>query len=202
MKKLLLVFKVGFGGVVVAAVWVQLLEVPHTVFRITNFFSFFTIESNILGALTLLVSAGFLLAGKRPRWLGYVRGAATLYMVVTGIVYGLLLRNIDVQITHPWVNNVLHYIFPCVLLADWLADRPAALAFKKALWWLAFPFMYLAYSLVRGSIVHWYPYPFLNPQPHGYARVATASAVIALVGVALTLLLAKSTHLGTPKKRS
>ncbi len=160
-------------------------------FSPANFFSFFTIESNLL---TLLV---FVLAATTPRnrLLDYVRGAATLYMVATGIMYSLLLAGADVQTPIAWVNAVLHYIFPLAVLLDWLVDQPARLNRKKALLWLTFPVAYLAYTLIRGAAVHWYPYPFLNVSLHGYLVVAINSAVIAAAFVALTLALASTPHL-------
>jgi membrane protease YdiL (CAAX protease family) len=56
--------------------------------------------------------------------------------------------------------------------------------------WLAWPLVYLAYSLVRGAVVDWYPYPFLDPdESGGYAGVAGyALAILAAftaVGLAL-----------------
>ena len=63
----------------------------RTAFSATNFFSYFTILSNIIAAVALAIVAA------RPAVcddvvLGHVlRGAATLYMTVTGIVYATLL---------------------------------------------------------------------------------------------------------------
>ena len=49
-----------------------------------------------------------------------------------------------------------------------------------------FPACYLAYVLIRGSMVGWYPYPFLNPVNVGGYRGVTAYAV----ALAVSLLLA------------
>jgi len=84
-----------------------------------------------------------------------------------------------------------------VLLADWLVDRPARpVVFTSALVWLVYPVAYLAYSLVRGAIVDWYPYPFLDAGEKGYGSVAVTSVVIAVFAVGLTWLLAWTTRLG------
>ena len=55
-----------------------------------------------------------------PRGWPYFRGAVTLYMAITGIVYALLLSDVDVQLSSRWVNATLHEILPLVLLADWI----------------------------------------------------------------------------------
>ena len=84
-----------------------------------NFFSFFTIQSNLLAGVTLL------LVVTRPGtpWLSWLRGLATLCMVVTGIVFSVLLSGLpaDVLTAVPWDNVVLHYLVPIWFALDWLA---------------------------------------------------------------------------------
>jgi hypothetical protein len=50
----------------------------------------------------------------------------------------------------------------------------------------------LAYSLLRGPLAHWYPYPFLNAPVLGYGRVGVNSGLVLLcflgVGAALIAL--------------
>ena len=55
-------------------------------------------------------------------------------------------------------------------------DRPVRrIGFRTALPWLGVPLVYVAYSLLRGPLVDWYPYPFLDPADGGYGRVAVVS---------------------------
>lgn len=166
-----------------AAIITQLknsISAPGT-FNVVNFFSFFTIESNIIIAVVFLVSGYFVLIERTSERLDFVRGASILFMITTGIIYFVLLRSVDVQVTTPWVNNILHYIVPIVALLDWLVNPPLQkISFKKALLWLTFPFLYFVYSLVRGSITHWYPYPFLNADTNTYAQIAVSSVAIAV----------------------
>ena len=75
--------------------------------------------------------------------------------------------------------------------SDWLiAGRVPPIRYRSALAWLLFPLAYLVYSLIRGSIVEWYPYPFLNPATRGYSGVLISSAVIALVLAGVTVVIA------------
>ena len=80
---------------------------------------------------------------------------------------------------------------PVAVVADWLLDPPRLrLRTRDVLWCLPFPSAYLAWSLGRGALVQWYPYPFLNPaQPGGYGTVALYGAGIALTFVLAALLL-------------
>ena len=59
-------------------------------FRPGNFFSFFTIQSNILAA-TLLVLTALIRRDERSRSFDAVRGAATFYITITFVVFALLL---------------------------------------------------------------------------------------------------------------
>ena len=159
-----------------------------------NFFSFFTIESNIIIAVSLLLGAFAMYAKKKSKKLDYFRGAATLYMVVTGIVFSLLLSGLEgVALTAvPWDNIVLHYIIPVAAVIDWIIDPPSRrIEFKKALAWLIFPLAYLVYSLTRGPIVNWYPYPFLNPANGGYGQIAVTSLLILVGGIAMVWVVSR-----------
>jgi hypothetical protein len=143
-----------------------------------NFFSFFTIESNILAVVVLL--GGGLADPRSERW-AYFRGAVTLYMVITGIVYAALLSNVDVQLPAPWTNSVLHRVLPILLLVDWVFRPPWTRASRaRALGWLLFPLAYFAYSLIRGPHANFYPYPFLDPRPNGYDHVVVYAIVLAV----------------------
>ena len=123
-------------------------------------------------------------------WLSQLRGAATLYMGITGMIFSLLLSGADVQTPIPWVNSVLHYIFPLFIVIDWLVDRSVRpLAFRQGLVFLVYPVAYGAYCLIRGPIVDWYPYPFLDPRVHGYLYVVIMMVFVAVVGLALAWLL-------------
>ncbi|MEC5179728.1 Pr6Pr family membrane protein [Arthrobacter sp. CG_A4] len=85
-----------------------------------------------------------------------------VYMTITGIVYSLLLSDVEVNTPIPWVNVVLHFTIPTVMVIDWLVDLPRIrVSLRESLIWLAFPLLYLVYSLLRGPIVGWYPHPFL-----------------------------------------
>ncbi|MEE2522302.1 Pr6Pr family membrane protein [Pseudarthrobacter sp. J75] len=165
-------------------------------YRPLNFFSFFTIESNIIAVAAFAIGGWYAWKGQSPRWLEFLRGGATMYMTITGIVYSLLLSNVQVDTAVPWINVVLHYTVPTVVVIDWLVDLPRRrISLKESLVFLAFPLLYLVYSLIRGPIADWYPYPFLDPRIDGYGNVAVMSVLIALVAFVLAVIMALSTRL-------
>lgn len=190
--------RIGFGALTFSAVITQLFTSILLERSIVNFFSFFTIESNILAGALLLITGIYGLIKRRVDRLDFLRGAATLYMSMTGIIYLLLLSGNEValQTTTPWVNMVLHYIMPVAMLIDWLATPPVkAIRFERALWWLAFPALYLIYSFIRGSFVNWYPYPFINPlNTEWQAILATCLVILFAIIILIRLLILSKKH--------
>ncbi len=185
------VARLVLAGLTLVAVGAVLAHVLDQRAPVSNFVSYFTIQSNVLAAGVLGFVGTTVLRGRDPDELASLRGAATLYMTVTGIVYVLLLRGVDVQTPEPW-NSVLHYLMPVVMLLDWLAFPPRRVpAYRRALWWLAYPVAYLLYSLVRGAVVDWYPYPFLDPAD-GYPGVLVVSAAMLLVAAGLVWALLRA----------
>lgn len=180
------VVRLSLTVAVVAAIAAQLqFLADNDLLRTVNFFSFFTIDSNILAAL---VFVGLEFDGSSPvGWLGRrCRGAATLYMAMTGIIYAVLLAPIaaDVSTQLDWVNAVLHIVVPISAIADWVSDPPSPAPDRRAaLWWLSFPVVWLAYTVVRGNIVDWYPYPFLDPRDDVEHAAGSWPAVVITTGV-------------------
>lgn len=143
-------------------------------FQPANHYSFFTILSNLFAAVVMLLGVFRPVSAQ-------IRGAAVVYMATTGLVYSFLLQGIDVQ-TPAYANWVLHIIVPVLVVVEWLLAPERT---RRWWTWLAFPLAYLVYSLVRGSIVGWYPYPFLDPRRQGYSGVLATCLFVAVVFVVL-----------------
>jgi hypothetical protein len=175
------------GLLAVVAVFRQLAIQIGLGFSLVNFFSYFTNLANILAASVLILGAWRALAGHQTTRLGdQVRAASVVYMAVVGIVFGVLLRDVDLGALLPWVNFVLHVLMPCVVVVDWFLLPPQRpLAMRNLALWLIAPALYLVYVLIRGGLIGWYPYPFLNPDMGGgYGSVA-----VYIVGIAVVFLL-------------
>lgn len=187
-KKLLIGYKLFFALLGFSAIVTEIATIAERGrFNPANFFSFFTIESNILVFVVLLLSAVAVAMGKNGK-LDTLRGATTVYILIVGIGFSFLLAGLeDVALTAvPWDNTVLHYIMPIAMLVDFLIDRPKRkLAFKQSLYWLLFPIAYVSYSLTRGALVGWYPYPFLNPDINGYGAIAFTASCLLVLGLVL-----------------
>lgn len=137
-----------------------------------NVFSYFTVQSNLIAAAVFFITAFALLKRKMlGNWFHYVRGGSVLYMLITGTVYTLLLEHnpqAHGALAFNWRNFVLHKFVPVFILAWWLIwPSRKAVSAKQAFYWLIFPVVWLTYTLVRGAIIGWYPYPFLDPKEVG-----------------------------------
>jgi hypothetical protein len=185
-RAFLTAYRAGFASLALAALAAQFARSSDRPgFSAVSFFSFFTNDSNIIAASVFLWAAFHRSATHRGAR-DLVRGAPVVYMVTTGIVFALFLADLNEElgVTLPWVNAVVHQVMPLAVAADWLIDPPETrLAFPRTSWWLAFPAAWLGYTLVRGAVIGWYPYPFLDPANHGAIGV-----VAAVVGIALFML--------------
>lgn len=181
--------RVAFGLLALVALTVGYDRDFHTGDGV-NFFFYFTDLSNLFGAFVLLVG-GIAAVRGRPGVPDLVRGSAVLYLLITGLVYWTLLANTINAETIRWQNYVVHGVMPAVLLLDWLISPPKTrLGYGMTSRWLAFPLLYLAVSLIRGPIVRWWPYDFLDPtQPGGYTHVTTWSFIVTGVFVVFGLLI-------------
>ncbi len=186
------------GQIVTSLAFWQAQGLTDIPFRLVNFFSFFTIESNVLATVVLVMAVGLTALRKNPMWFTVLRAVATTFMVTTGIVYNLLLRGIELPqgSTLDWSNEILHLWGPLYLLVDWIfAPGRLRLEWKHIGTIVAFPIVWAVYTLIRGAVTYdplldggWYPYPFLNPETsaNGYLSVSfyviLIAAVIGLVG--------------------
>ncbi|HWK78389.1 Pr6Pr family membrane protein [Microbacterium sp.] len=166
---------------------------------IANFFSYFTILSNVLAVIALVIGGLWMLRTRRtaeaePAWLATLLACASTYMIVTGIVYNLLLRNIPLAgISDVWTNETLHVVIPLVMLADVLfAPRRRALPRGAMLTAVIFPIVWAAYTLIRANFITspatgnpwWYPYPFLDPHLQG----GYLGVIAYILGIAVAII--------------
>ena len=169
--------------VAVVAQWLASSQTPT--YSFWNFLGYFTIQSNLIVAVALAVT--LVAAARRKRAdlaVSVLRGAATVYIATTGIVYNTLLTGANVSASVPWSNDIVHKIIPVYAVLDWLlfSDR-ARLLLRHVWWFLLYPAVWTTVVLVRGATDGWVPYPFLDPA-QGYGVVA-----IYVVGIAVSITL-------------
>lgn len=129
---------------------------------IANFFSYFTIQSNIIVAL---VATSWLfnknLFGRFQRL--FELGGLINITITFFVVYFVLSKLQVLEGINLIADNFVHVYTPIVYVLVWLVFRAKKkYSFKTMLKWLVYPIGYFVYSIIRGAIVGWYPYPFIN----------------------------------------
>lgn len=172
---------------------------------IVRFFSYFTVTTNTVLAITL-TSVIVVLRSRRSSFLARtdVISAVTAYMIVVGVTYSLILR----ATWHPAglqlvADRALHDVMPVVAVAYWLLFVPKGeLRWRMIAWWLIYPVAYLLYSLAAGVVTGFYPYPFIDVGVLGYPRTLANGAGITIAFVALaSLMIGVDALLGRDKLR-
>ena len=183
--------RLALASLLAAAMVAQLaIGMSRNDLTVVRFFSSFNVLSNTFAAVMLALLA-FRPDRDNAQGFAAFRGAVTVYMSVTGLVYALILAPgaVDVALTEPWVDWSLHVVGPIAIALDWLMDAPhVRLPPISPATWLVFPAAYLVYTLIRGPIAEWYPYPILDPgEVDGYRGVALWSLVVLAVIVGFGL---------------
>ena len=185
------------GGIVAAAAWYALALQLSILLRTStnwagtlfNFFGYFTILTNTLVAL-VLTAPTVPLTGTARFATPNVRTAAAVYIAIVGIVYVIVLQELwNPQGAQALADLILHKLVPILYVGYWLVFEPhGRVPWRAALMWLIYPAIYLAYSLVRGAMTGWYPYPFLDVGTIGYARVLVQSGLLLAVFLVMSAL--------------
>jgi hypothetical protein len=160
--------------------------------RSKNFFSYFTILTNILAALALTLPwlAPQSALGKffaRPT----VRTAIAAYIIIVMSIVYFVLRHLTTFEGWNFVADLLlHYAMPVLFVIDWLFLVPKqTLKVSDTLGWLAFPVIYLVWTFIHGVFSGFYPYPFLNGAELGNARVLLNEAGLLAIFLVLGFIL-------------
>jgi len=200
-----IVFRFFFAALGLIAVFTQFGAVTlvkgHS---IVNFYSYFTNLSNLLIAVVFIVSAVRLITRREPTTTDVaIRGGAVVYIVFVGLVFNTLLRDVELGDLIPWVNTIVHFIIPIAGLVDWIIWPPRrALPFRVVFYWMIFPAAYVAYSLIRGAAIGFYPYPFFNPAAVGGYGGVTLYCLAMLVGFFVLAVLVRLLGNALGKRRT
>lgn len=158
---------------------------PDLSTRLVRFASYLTIWGNVLVAW----SAGSLALGRLPesRIARALRLDAVVLIALIGIVHFVLLRPLlTLHGADLVADKLLHMVVPVLCVVGWVVFGPRERAATSDLGlFLVLPVGWLAYTLVRGAFVDWYPYPFINVNEHGYGVVLLNCTGVAVLALAL-----------------
>lgn len=153
------------------------------------FWTYFTHLTN----LWLLLSYAAVLTGWR--WIGGFGRPVMLASAATFITLVMLYYHFMLHPYYTFEGNLLiatyllHYVAPIIYLAWWLLFAPhGTLRYGQIPLILLPGVIYVAWALLRGAVVHEYPYDILDAGKFGYGVVAIGVAVL-LAAVAIFALL-------------
>lgn len=153
--------------------------------RLARFVAYFTVQSNVLVALTAVQLTRD--PGRDGTTWRALRLAAVIGIAVTGVVHFLLLRPLlDLHGADYVADKLLHMVVPVLAVIGWAAFGPRPRIDARAVWLaLCWPLAWLAVTLLVGTVSGWYPYPFLDH----HEDVGVTGVVASSVGITVFFLL-------------
>ena len=127
---------------------------------------FFTILTNLgVAGLMFGVARGW-------RMPGLVAAAMVVSIVMVGVVYHLLLARLWNPVGAAWwADQGLHSVVPVAVCIWWWGFADKRVGWRDLPLWLIWPAVYCGYALVRGYLTGFWPYPFLDGDALGMARL-------------------------------
>ncbi|MEW1962584.1 Pr6Pr family membrane protein [Microbacterium sp. NPDC077644] len=170
-----------------------------------NFFAYLTVESNI--ALVAVLVFGGIFALRRPedpRWFSVALALVLTWTITAGLAFALIvwqagLRGIRVDV--PWSDQVLHFWLPAFTALAWTLTP----GHRSVPWWivpgcLVFPLAWGGVTMLRGPVIGWYPYYFLDPrQISGPAEFLLTSGLALVIFAVVAAVLALISRISPAK---
>ncbi len=157
-----------------------------------NRFAYFTTVSNLLVAVTSLILG--IRPEPRSRTVAALRVSALSSILLTGLVYAMVLLGPSLGGDYPVVTLVQsaleHVLTPLLATAAWILSLRRAPSWTQLALTPLFPALYLAVTLVRGAIIDWYPYAFLDVAGLGRRQVLVNVALVTALLPLITAMLA------------
>jgi hypothetical protein len=171
---------------------------------ITRYFSYFTLTTNLIVAVCCIT----LLINPNSKWGNFFSRqktltAVTVYIIIVGIIYNLVLRFIwSPQGIQMIADELLHSVIPVLFLILWIIFvSKDQLKWADILPWLIYPVIYITFILIRGSFSGFYPYPFIDVGKIGLKQTLINAVIIAIVFIIMSLLFVAIGNFINKKKR-
>lgn len=192
-KNLAYIFAFIAWSAVTMQYWIMLEASPLSWGEATiRFFSYFTILTNTLLAVyfSAQIYADLHEGGeiwKKPGTLT----AITVYILVVGLVYQVVLRGIwDPQGMARLTDELLHTLNPLLALVFWwLFEDKKAVEWKQLPYWLIYPLLYFGYTIIHGQISGFYPYPFVDLNSISMGQLGANFLLLSMVFMSIAGLL-------------
>ncbi len=157
--------------IIATSTWIAIILQLMASNNIANTMSYFTVLTNLLIAMSLSVTILF-----PETKIGHffvkplVQSSLTANIIIVCVIYNFALRSVWIQPVPEFIyNNILHVLTPILYLLRWIIYVPKGkLLWSDSIKSLIYPFTYLIYTLIRGGLVNWYPYFFIDLRELNY----------------------------------
>lgn len=151
--------------------------------RLTDTLSYFTIWSNVVVAISATLLLQRPLRDTTTRRV--LRLDALLMITITAIVYQVLIApSVDVEGWSLLTDPILHIVTPLLTVVVWVVWGPRGWTSARLVpLALIVPLAWIAWMLLRGTVVDAYPYGFANVTELGYVSVSLTLVVILVFGL-------------------
>ena len=157
----------------------------------SNSISYYTFQSNLMVVLWLTLALIYKNRDTIPKFLASpVRGAITLYITITFIVFATVLA----PYYHPtglalYNNYVSHYFLPIAFIIDWLiTEMEFEYKWNYIIYWSFYILFYLIYTLIRGYFTGFYPYLFVNLNSISILQLTINIIILMCIALSLGLV--------------
>ena len=155
-------------------------------------FSTYTFQTNLWVVSWITIAVLYSKKEEKPFILGpIVHGAVVLYITITLVLFALLLQMFYFP-TDPMailVNILAHYLVPILFIIDWILNQKDEKYEKKhALYWLIYPYLYLAYSAILELTINTNIYYFISLRLGVFLIVIVAVLTVAFYGFARLMI--------------
>jgi hypothetical protein len=158
---------------------------PTAAGRVFNVFCFFTVQSNLLVAVTSVLL--LIRTDRTSEVFWALRLGGLVAITVTFIVFHLVLsRLVDLDGWRAISNQLVHTVAPLLAIAAWVVAGPRGHATPRIAWLSLLPAgAWLVFMFVRGELIDYYPYPFVDVADLGYPRALLNAVLVGLLFYAL-----------------
>jgi hypothetical protein len=161
-----------------------------------SMYRYYTMQTNLFAAIWLTLAIIFHSNSKRLNKIkGVIKGAITIYITITFIVYAIMLSSLynPTTILDKFTNIMTHYTIPIAFLIDSLfTEKTVKYKWRNLAFWIIYPILYLLFAIIHGTLTHGdYLYPFLdvNEMCVGYFILAVVILLIGFLALGSLLIL-------------
>jgi hypothetical protein len=177
--------------------------------RAFNSFAYFTTQSNLIVGATVLLLA--LRLDRTSTLFRVFRLDGLVMIVITGVVFHTMLAGLlELQGWASAGNQLVHTAVPIMAVLGWLLFGPRGLISWRTIGLsVIYPILWVVFTMTRGALTDWYPYPFLQVDEVGVLSVAltllgitVAFVLLGIGGMYLDRLLLRTARRRTPRRRA